>query len=66
MLTGESMPVDKQEGDEVFGSTILLNGSLQLTVNKEIAETALQKIVDMVSEAQTSKTQIEHLTDRIA
>ena len=66
MLTWESIPVHKKEEDEVFWATIVLNWSLNIKVTKEIWDTALQKIIDMVEEAQNTKAPIEHLADKVS
>ncbi len=66
MLTGESMPVAKREGDEVFGGTVNGNGSLRIEATRVGSETALKQIVRMVQEAQGSKAPIARLADRIS
>ena len=66
MLTGESMPVDKSAGDEVYGGTINKTGSFQFKATKVGRETVLQQIVRMVREAQGSKAPIARLADRIS
>jgi Cu+-exporting ATPase len=55
MLTGESMPVAKAAGDDVFGATINVSGAFQLTATKIGEDTVLAQIVRMVSEAQGNK-----------
>jgi len=54
MVTGESVPVEKGEGDEVVGSTINENGVLVVEATKVGADTALQQIVQTVKEAQSA------------
>lgn len=66
MLTGESMPVDKQPGDEVFAGTINGAGALVVRVVREASDTALARIVAAVEQAQGSKAPIARLADRIA
>lgn len=66
MLTGESMPVDKTVGDEVFGATLNQQGYLTIRATKVGPETALQQIVKLVSDAQASKAPIQHLVDRVS
>jgi len=66
MLTGESMPVYKAEGGEVFGATINLDGVLKVKVTKMGKDTALAHIIEMVEHAQSSKAPIQHLADKVA
>ena len=66
MLTGESMPVTKTAGDEVFGATINLTGAFQITAIKIGQDTVLAQIVRMVSEAQGNKAPIQKLADRVS
>ena len=66
MLTGESLPVDKQPGDEVVGATINKQGMLKFKTTKVGAETALATIIRLVSEAQASKAPIQRLADRVS
>lgn len=66
MLTGESVPVDKNPGDKVFGATINTTGALRLVATRVGAETALQHIVRLVQEAQGSKAPIARLADKIS
>ena len=66
MLTGESMPVDKGEGDSVVGATINKQGRLKFEAHKVGAETALAQIIRLVQEAQGSKAPIQRLADRVA
>lgn len=66
MLTGESIPVDKKEGDDVFGATINQNGNLKIEVTKVAGDTVLSHIIEMVEEAQMSKAPIQKLADKIA
>ncbi|AXG07582.1 Cu(2+)-exporting ATPase [Haloplanus rubicundus] len=65
-LTGESVPVEKGEGDEVIGSTINENGVLIVEATKVGEDTALQGIVRTVSEAQSRQPEIQNLADRIS
>ncbi|WP_424015393.1 heavy metal translocating P-type ATPase [Halorubrum xinjiangense] len=66
MVTGESVPVEKAEGDEVVGSTINENGLLVVEATKVGADTALQQIVQTVKEAQSRQPEIQNLADRIS
>ncbi len=66
MLTGESMPVDKKEGSEVFGATINKSGSFTFKAVKVGSETALAQIIRLVEEAQGSKAPIQRLADKVA
>jgi Cu+-exporting ATPase len=66
MLTGESMPVEKAEGDEVFGATINRTGAFRFQATKVGKDTALQQIVKLVQDAQGSKAPIARLADRIS
>ena len=66
MLTGESMPVEKAEGDPVLAGTINGAGSFQFRATKVGAETALARIVSLVQEAQGSKAPIQRIADRAA
>ncbi|ELZ28039.1 copper/silver-translocating P-type ATPase [Halogeometricum pallidum JCM 14848] len=66
MVTGESVPVEKGEGDEVVGSTINENGVLVVEATKVGKDTALQQIVQTVKEAQSRQPEIQNLADRIS
>jgi Cu+-exporting ATPase len=66
MLTGESMPVDKQAGSEVFAATMNQTGSFVFRATKIGAETALARIIHLVEEAQGSKAPVQRLADRVA
>jgi cation-transporting ATPase V/Cu+-exporting ATPase len=66
MLTGESMPVDKQEGDPVFGATVNQVGRISVRATAVGADTALAGIVRMVEQAQGSKAPIQRLADRVS
>jgi Cu+-exporting ATPase len=66
MITGESIPVTKREGDEVIGATVNKTGSFRFRATKVGRETALAQIMRMVEEAQGSKAPIQRLADRIS
>lgn len=66
MLTGESVPVEKASGAEVFGGTINKSGAFTFKATKVGAETALAQIIRLVEEAQGSKAPIQHVVDKVA
>jgi Cu+-exporting ATPase len=66
MLTGESLPVEKNEGDTVIGATINKNGSLEFKATKVGSETALAQIIKFIEDAQGSKAPIQAYADRIS
>ena len=66
MITGESIPVTKREGDEVIGATMNTSGSFRFVATRVGEETALRQIVRIVEQAQGSKAPIQRLADRIS
>src|SRR5690625_310577 len=66
MMTGESRPVQKGEGDEVIAGTINGSGALQVEVTGTGDETKLSGIMRLVADAQQSKSRAQHLADRAA
>jgi P-type Cu2+ transporter len=66
VVTGESLPVHKQPGDEAIGATININGTLRVRATRVGADTALAQIVQLVQEAQNSKAPGQRLADRAA
>jgi len=65
MVTGESLPVEKQTGDEVIGATINKTGSFQFRATRVGQETVLAQIIQLVQQAQSSKAPIQRLADRV-
>ncbi len=65
MVTGESVPVKKQPGDEVIGSTINKTGSFKFKATRVGKDTFLAQIVKLVQEAQGSKAPIQRLADQV-
>lgn len=65
MVTGESIPVKKQAGDEVIGATINKTGSFKFKATKVGKDTVLAQIVKLVQDAQGSKAPIQKLADRV-
>lgn len=66
MLTGESMPIDKQQGDHVYAASINKNGTIQLKATKVGSDTALAQIVKLVEDAQNNKAPIAQLADIVS
>ncbi|MGB9932563.1 heavy metal translocating P-type ATPase [Haloarcula amylolytica] len=66
MVTGESVPVEKGEGDEVIGSTVNQNGVLEVEATKVGSETAIQQIAERVRQAQSRQPDIQNVADRIS
>ncbi|PSJ55059.1 heavy metal translocating P-type ATPase [Pseudaminobacter soli (ex Li et al. 2025)] len=66
MITGESLPVEKTEGDVVTGGTLNKNGALIMKAEKVGADTMLSHIVELVAKAQRSRAPIQSLADRVA
>jgi P-type Cu+ transporter len=66
MLTGESVPVDKAAGDEVFGATLNQQGRLVVEATRVGTQSALAQIVALVREAQSSRAPVQRLADRVA
>ncbi|CCO07049.1 heavy metal translocating P-type ATPase [Desulforamulus hydrothermalis] len=65
-ITGESLPVDRRPGDEVFAGTINGEGSLQVKVTRTVKDTTLSKIIYLVEEAQAQRAPYQTLADRFA
>ena len=63
-ITGESVPVEKQVGDEVFAGTINGTGALEITTSRAAGDRTLDRVVRMVEEAQTQKAPTQRFTDK--
>lgn len=66
MLTGESLPVEKEAGDQVIGATINKFGAFKFETTKIGKETVLSQIIKMVEEAQGSKAPIQKIADQVS
>ncbi|MEQ9398908.1 MAG: cation-translocating P-type ATPase [Longimicrobiales bacterium] len=65
-ITGESMPVDKAEGDVVYAGTINREGALEIDVEKETGRSTLARIVQLIEEAEGQKSRTERFVERFA
>lgn len=66
LLTGESLPVDKSEGDELLGGTLNRSGSVKLAATRLGKDSVLQQIIELVQRAQSSKAPVQRLANKIA
>lgn len=66
MLTGESIPVEKEAGDEVIGGSMNYNGAMQVEVTRVGSDTMLAKIIKLMEDAQGRKAPISKLADTVA
>lgn len=66
MLTGESIPVEKQKYDKVIGGTILLNGNFHMLATRVGSNTILAQIIDLMKKAQAAKPPVQKLGDKVA
>mgnify|MGYP001010096196 CR=1 FL=1 len=65
-ITGESVPVGKRKGSQVYAGTILENGTIQIVANRVGEDTTFGKIIELVEEAQDSKSEAERFIDRFS
>ena len=65
-ITGESVPVSKEEGSGVYAGTILENGTIQIVADRVGEDTTFGKIIELVEEAQDSKSEAERFIDRFS
>ena len=65
-ITGESLPVNKEKDSMVYAGTILENGTLQIVADRVGEDTTFGRIIDLVEEAQDSKSQVEKFIDRFS
>ncbi|UJF15979.1 heavy metal translocating P-type ATPase [Jeotgalibaca sp. MA1X17-3] len=65
-ITGESVPVNKMEGSKVFAGTILENGTIQIQADRVGEDTTFGRIIELVEEAQDSKSEAERFIDRFS
>lgn len=65
-ITGESLPVGKEKGSNVFAGTILDNGTIQIVADRVGEDTTFGKIIELVEEAQDSKSEAERFIDRFS
>ena len=65
-ITGESIPVAKEKGSKVYAGTILDNGTIQIVADRVGEDTTFGKIIELVEEAQDSKSEAERFIDRFS
>lgn len=65
-ITGESLPLKKEKGDEVFAGTIMDNGTIQIVADRVGEDSTFGKIIDLVEEAQDSKSEAERFIDQFS
>ena len=65
-ITGESIPIDKSEGDEIIGATINKSGLLKIKATKVGQDTVLSQIINLVEEARTGRAQMHRMVDQVS
>ena len=65
-ITGESLPLKKEKDDEVFAGTIMDNGTIQIVADRVGEDSTFGKIIDLVEEAQDSKSETERFIDQFS
>ena len=65
-ITGESLPVNKKKGSQVYAGTILENGTIQIVADRVGEDTTFGRIIELVEEAQDSKSEAERFIDRFS
>lgn len=66
MLTGESIPVEKKQGDKVFGGSIIVDGNVRMNATHIGKNTLLSQMIELVKSAQQDKPEIQRLADKIS
>ncbi len=66
LISGESVPVDKQKGDKVVGGTLLASGTLRVKATATGKDTVLSQIIELVRNAQKDKPRLQNLADKIS
>ncbi|MEJ7160046.1 cation-transporting P-type ATPase, partial [Staphylococcus caprae] len=65
-ITGESLPLKKEKGDEVFAGTIMDNGTIQIVADRIGEDSTFGRIIELVEEAQDSKSEAERFIDQFS
>ncbi len=66
IISGESIPVDKQKGDKVVGGTLLVSGTIKVQTSATGKDTVLSQIIELVRSAQNDKPKLQNLADKIS